>query len=164
MFDSVLPAGRAMWRERKGSVLVEWSILMPFLLTLGFGVFEFGNMLYKQHLVETGLKDAARYLARVPDPVARQQIGKEIAVMGEVGGTNKRVSFWNVSDVSVSITTIANPIDATTNERTYRGPDPIPIVRVSTTASYPTLGFLGYLGLGNTITFSLYHEERVIGE
>ena len=110
MFDSVLPAGRAMWRERKGSVLVEWSILMPFLLTLGFGVFEFGNMLYKQHLVETGLKDAARYLARVPDPVARQQIGKEIAVMGEVGGTNKRVSFWNLSDVSVSITTIANPM------------------------------------------------------
>ena len=164
MFDFVLPAGRALWRERKGSVLVEWSILMPFLLTLGFGVFEFGNMLYKQHLVETGLKDSARYLARVADPVAQQQIGKEIAVMGEDGGTNKRVSFWNVSDVSVSITTIANPVDATTNERTYRGPDPIPVVRVSTTASYPTMGFLGYLGLGNTITFSRYHEERVIGE
>ena len=164
MYRGALNNSSRLLGDRNGSSLVELSILMPIVLTLGFGVFEFGNMLYQHHLVETGLKDAARYLARVRDPIANQQIGKEIAVMGEVAGTNKRVSFWNISDVSVTLSSIANPPDATTGERTYRGPDPILIVRVSTTATYNSMGFLSYLGLGNGITFSLYHEERVVGE
>lgn len=155
---------RPILSNQRGSAVVEMGIVMPFLVVLGFGIFEFGNLLYQHHLIETGLKDAARYLARRPDPAAEATVGQELAVMGEIGGTTKRVSWWNTSDVSVSIATVANPIDATTGEKTYRGPDPISIVRVSTSATYNGIGFLQFLGVGNSISFNLYHEERVIGE
>ena len=55
-------------------------------------------------------------------------------------------------------------VDAGTGERTYRGPDPITVVRVTTTATYPGFGPLSYLGFGSSLTTTVYHEERVIHE
>ena len=150
--------------DGSGAALIEFTILAPLLLLLGLGVFEFGNVLYGHHLVNTGVHDAARYLARVDDPTASAASAKELAVYGQIGGSAKRVAWWTTSDVAVSLTSIPNPIDEVTGARAYRGPDPIRIVRVTATATYPGLGFLTYLGLGSALTFSLYHEERVISE
>src|SRR2546423_8535570 len=55
----------SVWRDDQGSVLVEATILMPFLITLMFGLFEFSWYFHKQQLVEAGVRDAARYLSRV---------------------------------------------------------------------------------------------------
>ena len=55
----------SVWRDDEGSVLIEATILMPFLVTLMFGLFEFSWYFHKQQLVESGVRDAARYLARV---------------------------------------------------------------------------------------------------
>ena len=106
---------------------------MPFLLALGVGTFEYGSALYGHHMVTTGLRDAARYLARVDDPTSstEQDKAKQLAVFGQIGGSTKRVSWWTVGDVNVSTSAIANPINASTGYRTYRGPDPIRIVRSS---------------------------------
>ena len=57
----------SVWRDDEGSVLIEATILMPFLVTLMFGLFEFSWYFHKQQLVESGVRDAARYLARVQD-------------------------------------------------------------------------------------------------
>jgi len=150
--------------DRSGAALIEFTLVAPLLLLVGLGIFEFGNVLYGHHLVNTGVHDAARYLARVDDPTASEAAAKQLAVYGQIGGSAKRVSWWGTGDVSVSLTSIPNPIDVVTGARAYRGPDPIRTVRVSTTATYPGLGFLAYLGLGSALTFSLYHEERVISE
>ena len=45
--------------------------MVPVLFTLMFGVLEFSYYFYQQHLVSTGVRDAARYLARVQDPTPR---------------------------------------------------------------------------------------------
>jgi hypothetical protein len=79
-----------------------------------------------------------------------------------VGGT-KRVAWWDTDDVTVSYKEIANPPDET-GERPYRGLDPIRVVQVTTNVTYGGLGFLGFLGLGDSLTFSTAHEERVIGD
>jgi len=78
-------------------------------------------------------------------------------------GSTKRVSWWNVADVTVTVRTIANPIDPGTGLRTYRGPDPISIVKVSTSATYTGLGFLAYLGMSAGIPLNAFQEDRVIG-
>ena len=150
--------------DRRGATLLELAIVLPVLMMLGLGVFEFGNLLWRYHQINTGVRDAARYLARVDDPMASQTAGKQLAVYGQIGGTTNRVPWWNVGDVTVSIIPIANPVDATTGSRTYRGPDPIRIVHVQTAATYPGIGFLNMLGVGPTVTLNLFHEERVIGE
>ena len=154
----------------EGSAMVEMAALMPFLLILGCGVFEFGAFFYQYQMIEAGVRDAARYLARVSDPAnstapcasavltAKEASAKDIAVMGVIGGTTKRVSWWSQSDITISYRTDANPGYAL-----YRGPNPITIVHIATTPQYPGVGFLSFLGLGSQITFNLEHEERCIG-
>jgi hypothetical protein len=153
-----------LWSDRAGAALVEFTIVAPFLLLLGLGLIEFGNVLYRHQLILTGVRDAARYLSRVDDPNALATNARELAVYGEIGGSTNRVPWWNVGDVSVAVTAINNSVDPDTGTRTYRGGEQILIVRVSTTATYPGVGLLGFLGLGSSLSLSAFHEERVIHE
>ncbi len=159
-----LPSIDQLSTDSRGTSLVEFTIVLPFLLILAAGTFEFGNALYGYHVITTGLRDSARYLARVDDTTAAATAAKQIAVYGEIGGSTKRVSWWDVGNVSVTLSAIPNPPDPVTGQRTYRGPDPIRIVRVGTTATYPGLGLLPLVGLGQTLTINTFHEERVIGD
>lgn len=149
--------------DQRGTSLVETAIVMPFLLVLGLGVFEFGNILYNHHLVNTGVRDAARYLARFRLPETRETEAKQLAVTGSTAGGIKRVAWWDTDDVTVDYKEIANPPDVT-GERPYRGTDPIRVVQVMTNVTYEGIGFLGFLGLGESLTFGIAHEERVVGD
>jgi len=151
-------------KDDRGASLVEMTLVTPFLVFLGLGISEFGHTFYHQHLITTGLHDASRYLARFDDPLAAAADAKDIAVTGSIGGTDKRVSWWNTSDITVTIQNIANPIDSTTGLRLYRGTDPLKVVRVATSVDHPGLGFLSAIGISSPLTISVYHEERVIGE
>lgn len=154
-------------KQEKGVALVEMAVVMPFVFILSLGIFEFGNVLYQHHLIATGIRDAGRWLARYPveagGPESGEAQAKQIALTGEIVGGTKRVSWWNVADITINIVPISNPIDPGTGERTYRGEDPIKIIRVSTTGSYSGLGFLDFLGIGPELVFSLSHEERYMG-
>jgi hypothetical protein len=149
---------QTLFGDERGSSLVETAVVVPFLLVLGLGVSEFGNVLYNHHLVDTGVRDAARYLARFRQPETRETEAKQLAVTGSTTGGTKRVAWWDSDDVSISYKAIANPTGA------YRGPDPIRVVQVETNVTYGGVGFLGFLGLGDSLTFSIAHEERVIGD
>jgi hypothetical protein len=151
-------------RDQRGTSLIETALVLPFLLILGLGVFEFGNLLYNYHLIATGVRDAARYLARFDNPASKETEAKQLAVTGSITGGTPRVSWWSTSEVSVSYTAIPNNPDPVTGERPYRGGNTITLVRVSTSVPYGGLGLLSFLGLGSTINFSLFHEERKIGE
>src|SRR5436853_625422 len=54
----------------EGSALLEGTVMVPFLCVLVFGALEFSRYFYQQHLISTGVRDAARFLARTPDPTA----------------------------------------------------------------------------------------------
>jgi Flp pilus assembly protein TadG len=47
--------------------LLEGTIVVPVLFALVLGTLAFSYFFYQQHLVSTGVRDAARYLART-DP------------------------------------------------------------------------------------------------
>ena len=59
---------RSLWRDSEGTALVEATIVIPVLLVLLFGVFEFSALFWRQQLISTGVRDAARYLSRSLNP------------------------------------------------------------------------------------------------
>jgi len=159
----------SVWRDEDGSALLEGAVVVPFLFSLVLGTLEFSFFFYQQHLVSTGVRDAARYLARTdPTVVANQTIAINLATTGTpAGGSARRVHGFDPGDVSVTFTTVANAIDGSTHLRPYReavgecgGPDAIRIIHVTGSFTYAPLGFLGW---ATAPTISVAHAERCIG-
>ncbi|MGN6308095.1 MAG: TadE/TadG family type IV pilus assembly protein [Xanthobacteraceae bacterium] len=155
-----------LWRNDEGTALVEATLVVPVILTLAAGVYEFSWYFYKQQLVETGVRDAARYLARTapdsaPNPcsdTAKVTIAQNIATYGAAQTTDgaQRVATWNPSDVTLTCTAITN------SSGSYLGAASIYIVTASTSFPDPSLGFFSLLGL-NPPDLSASHAQRSIG-
>src|SRR5258708_38786468 len=99
---------RSIWRDRRGSALVEATVLTPVLFTLVFGALEFSWYFYDQHRVATGIRDAARYLARGTDPtnVALASNAKNLAFTSSISGGPARVTGWTPGSVDVDLASI----------------------------------------------------------
>jgi Flp pilus assembly protein TadG len=154
---------RSLWRNGDGSALIEGAIIVPVLLILVLGVFEFSWLIDQQHLISTGIHDAARYLARSANPrdLAIQKRAKNLATTGAIDGDTARVRGWTTSDVHIRYASVNNSVGS--NGLTpFRGDAAIQIVTVSTTFAVPSLGFFGSLGL-KPPALTVSHQERVIG-
>lgn len=155
-------------RDERGAALVEMTLITPFMLVLAAGVFEFSGIMHTKLLVETGLRDGARYIARCyreDPPTACEAAGKSIAVNGvpSAGGTLiPRVNDWTVGQINVDyeVTAITVNEDGEQNLRSNTGF--VRVVRVSTDYAYAGSGLWSYLGF-DALTLSMAHEERVLG-
>lgn len=153
-------ASLVLWRDTAGAAMVEFSLLAPFLIVLALGTGEFGRFLYQYHLVLDGLRDGARYLARMQDPndATSQTNAKNLAVTGTIDGSGAaRVGGWVAANVTFTVTPINN------SAGTYRGAATIYTVRSNTTFNYQDVGFLGALGLP-AISVAATHMQRAIKE
>ena len=134
-----------------------------------FPVFEYSRYFYNQQVVEVGIRDAVRYLARGPyfsavvsegtNPCVdstNTQNAQNLAVTGTVDGSGTvRVAGWAPGNVKFKCDNIPNP-------GTYAGPNPIWLVTVYTKFADPALGFFGLLGVGIP-NLSASHTERSFG-
>ncbi len=163
---------RIVWslqRDRDGSALVEGAIIVPLLIVLLLGVYEFSWFFYQQHVISIGLRDAARYLARSTDScdlgspswALAQENAKKLATTGSIGGGSARVKGWTGAMIVPRCGQVDNSSPAR-GPSPYRGGPVIYLVTVSTRFTDPTLGFFGLLGLPPPI-ISVSHTERVIG-
>jgi Flp pilus assembly protein TadG len=151
-------------REDAGSAAMEAGLALPFIAFVAATFFEFGSLFYNFEMIQTGVRDAARYLARVADPVAAEGIARNLALRGTVDTSGSlRVSWWQAAHIQITYRTIANPVDQTSGRRLYRGGDPLRVVRVSTSFDYTGLGLLNAVGLG-PVPVAAAHEERHVGE
>jgi len=163
------PMLQLLTRDEEGSALIEGAIVVPVLCVLLFGVYEFSWYFYQQHLISTGLRDAARYLARSPAPcnpasygwLSDQASAKNLAATGSIGGGPARVKGWSAALVRLDCTPVDNPIGAS-GLSAFRGGPVIYVVTASTRFTDPALGFFSLLGL-KFPTISVSHAERVIG-
>ena len=150
--------------------MVELSVMLPMLVALGLGIGEFGRALQHHHALNKGMRDAARYLARVPvdcpsgsstgsvTNASDVGIAKNLALNGEPSVGTARVSYWtNPASITVQVSCFDNSAGA------YRGRAAIPRVTVSASVPYQDLGFLAVLGLP-TRTFTVSHQQMHIGE
>ena len=147
--------------DERGTSTLEMGIVLPVLFTIGLGMFEFGNLIYGLHLINSGVRDAARYAAGLSSTSTPVADIKSIAMTGVKSGGSYRFSWWNnPSMVTVTYRNVPNTLIG--GVKSYRGGDNIVMVSVSTDVPYQALGFLGYLGLGS-ITLHAQHEERLYG-
>lgn len=163
---NLIPA-KHIRHDEDGAALLELTVIMPFLIVLGLGIFEFSNMLYQYHLITGGVRDAGRYAAGLPmgDPAekvctspAATPVGcaKHLAVFGEIkAGTYRVGKWWNVEQVEMEYVALSSA------HADLRGGIPTKVV-VSTNVEYDDIGFLDALGLG-PITIATSHEERHYG-
>ena len=175
--------------DKSGAALLEVAVVIPVVLSIGLGVIEFGNAIYSQHLIFNGVRDAARYVAGLPQTNADDTInaalvasnitaGKNIAVWGTKtnaasdtcgsGSTStmissRRLNWWCApSNVAVTYTSFANDDGTAAHNKIYRGGTTIQTVTVTATVPYQSLGFMSYFNLAEP-TFSLSHTERLFG-
>lgn len=129
---------------------MEMALVLPMTMALIFGSMEAGNYMLTQHKVIKGVRDGARYAARLPfssydcetETVASSAEEQIIAVTrsGQPDGSGMvRVRDWDADDVSVSLTC------ANTSTGIYREVGAAPRVLVATRVRYPSvLGSLGF--------------------
>jgi Flp pilus assembly protein TadG len=158
-----------IWQDHEGSALVEGALLLPVLCVLMFGIYEFSWLLYQRHLITTGLRDAARYLARSSNPcnnaapewLVAEENAKKLATTGSINGSAARVRGWTAAMVTPLCTAIDNA-PGPNGLSTYRGGPIIYVITVSTRFTDPSLGFFGLLGLSPPV-ISIAHSERATG-
>jgi Flp pilus assembly protein TadG len=146
-------------RDQNGSALIEFTIIAPFLLSLIFGIAEFGRFLYQYQMVLEGLRDAGRYLARLDaNDATNQSNAANLATTGTIDGSgDPRVDGWEAGDIDFDVTDVDNTAGI------YRGPAEIEVIEVTTTFDYADVGFLSALGF-DAISIDAAHEQRVIQE
>ncbi len=152
--------------DRRGTAVLEMGIMAPTLLIIGLGVMEFGNLMYKRHLIENGIRDAARYIAG--QPTCNTAAGAALATTGTIDGSGApRVANWALPQSDIACVSVP----ATYGQVTLRGSSGgnLQVVRIRTRVSYGalSLGFLGVLdrmGTGfSSTSFPVRHEERYYG-
>ena len=134
-----------MKKRQAGVAIVEFALILPFLLLLTFITTEFGRAIWEYNTLTKSVRDAARYLS-VQTPGSHITETRNLIVYGNVAGTG---------------TPLARGLTATT----ARVPDPTwqtagsgPVINTVTVriASYPFRSmFTSVLGLPfGTVTFS----------
>ena len=167
---------QAIWakllQDTRGVAFLEFTILFPFLLALTLGVFEFGHAMKNRHTIDKAVRDAGRYLARVPATCTSAGTGngtinstyltngRNLALTGQISGGTPVLGYWtDPTTIAVNV----DCVDRTSVTPAYRGADFMPIIRVTATVPYSDLGFLTVLGLSG-FTFTVDHNELHIGE
>ncbi|WP_246800610.1 TadE/TadG family type IV pilus assembly protein [Mesorhizobium amorphae] len=165
-------------RDHRGTTLVETALILPLMVPLSAGVFEFGNLIHDKLLMEAGLSDGARFAARCNSKMYTDSglaaidcadIATNIAVFGNVGGTgNPRIKGWlkaggTSNNATVTIAASASCHDAVVAGVTeYRSTTAqVCIVRATGAYPYSGIGMLSLLNIG-PITLNGFHEERLI--
>lgn len=162
--DDMAPLLLRFWKSRDGGPLVEFAIIIPFLVGVWIAIVALGTTFQRTQLLETAARDAARWLARVDDPDAGLAAASNIAVFGNPDGTGAaRIPSLDAGDVTISFVDYENPVDPNTGQRTYAGPDPVRAVQVQINYAYDGAGLMGALGFPDFV-YRASHEQRVIGD
>lgn len=149
--------------------MVEFALALPLLLLLLAGGYELGRAVWHHHLVDKGVRDATRYLTRVPNPTDAASVAraKQLLMTGTLdAGATPVLRDWVVDpalvQVAVQLQTLDNSLGA------FRGPDGgvanIDVVKLTATVQYNGIGLLPFIGFAGGISMVVSHEERHIGE
>ncbi len=166
---------RTFTSDRSGTAAAELALALPFILVLILVTLEGGHFLYAEHKVSKGVRDGARYAARLPfsnfpcpsgpiDSTALTQI-QQITRTGfpngdnpDLGGTDNPVlGGWNTGDVTVTV----NCVSGQGGLYTSVGGN-APRIRVNASVAYPSL--FRIVGLtGAQVRLRAVAESAVMG-
>ena len=140
-----------------GAASLEAAVMMPFVISLMVGSTDFGLAFAVSSTADKSVRDAARYLARVPSGAIcgwGLTNAKNLAVYGELtvsAGDQPLIPNWSTSDITLTLPTDCTALPSPT------------VIRLDATVPFTGI-MLGAIGLSNAITMHAQHEERFIGE
>src|SRR5512133_4185192 len=76
----------AMKRKQGGVALVEFALILPFLLLLSIITFEFGRAIWQYNTLTKSVRDAARYLS-LQTPGTKITQARNLMVYGNLAGS-----------------------------------------------------------------------------
>jgi Flp pilus assembly protein TadG len=115
-------ATHRLLRESHGSGLVEFALVLPLLLSLVFGLFEFGRLSLSQLTARHAVSEAARYAVtgrHLTDPETGEPIARAESI--------RRVVRENLGPLAIAESIVVDPAD---------GGGPEEIVTVSASFTY----------------------------
>ncbi len=161
---------RRLVADSRAAAAAEMALVSPLLLLLLFACFEMGNFFLSEHVVQKGVRDAARYASRlpisdypacVPTSDATLEI-QRIARTGEPDGTVQRVAGWTAD----TMTTVSLACDTSGTHTgiysVYPFPDGVPIITVSASVPYPSL--FNSLGVGTPMTLNARSQAAIFAQ
>jgi Flp pilus assembly protein TadG len=149
---------------KRGAALVEFTLIAPLLIMLMCGMAEFANAMRQYHVMEKGVRDAGRYLARTDMTGcafngAAVSNARNLAITGQISGGSPLFPTW--TDTNTVVATVVQCFD--NSGGTYRGYPQMPVIEVTASAPYADLGMLTVIGLGG-LQLSVSHQQLWIGE
>lgn len=154
----------SVWKhDPKGVAMYEFALTLPILVLLFAGCWEFARGLWAYESLNKGVRDAARYLARVDDPTSpgATTMAQRLVLSGDIDTSQPPRFDHNLVNVSVGVKTFDN------SAGTYRGPggtnEDIDVVRVTADLTF-NAPLLAFLSIANPLTIRVMHEERHIGD
>ena len=155
-------------RSTSAAASVEAALMMPLVISLMVGGTDFGRAFAVSSTADKSMRDAARYLARVPCNSASLGTctsapaicgwgltnAQNLAVYGKLTvlpGDKPLIPGWSTSNITLTL-----PTDCTAL------PNPT-VIRLEATVPFTGI-MLSAVGLSNAITMHVHHEERWIGE
>ncbi len=160
---SLLGLIRQALRCTSGTAALEGAIVMPVAIVLMAGGVEFGQLFSAYGTAAKSMRDAARYLARVPNQDNTAICGwgltnaKNLAVYGKIDPSQSDPPLfpgWSVSDVTLESPSCTGTVTLT---------DPI-IIDLKASFHYSGTMF-SVIGLSNNPwPLHVEHQERSIGE
>lgn len=145
---------RTFWKDDEGTILAEALLVIPVITIFAVGILEFGNVFWQRHLMEVGVRDAARYWSRCDPSFApcSLTIAENIALYGNPEGSGSlRVPNWE-GEGAVTIlpaVPVSSPLAGDT-------------VVVSGTMDYAPSPLFGFLRIV-TVPITYTHQERYYG-
>lgn len=164
-------------RRTEGSAAAELALLLPLLLLLLYAPLELGYYFMSEHVVQKGVRDAARYAARLPldnYPACSPTTGatesiQRVARAGDPDGdydndgtADQRLHGWT-DDKMTTVTVECLPADGTYSGIYDEFPGKeVPVVTVYASVPYPTL--FGLVGLGTaSLQLNAHSQSAVFG-
>lgn len=147
--------------SERGTATIEGAIVMPFLILLFVGIADFGRVLWHYQIVVDGVRDATRYLSRVPlqdpddctsFPAGTEADAQALATTGRRTGGTAKLDYWTTITVTPS-----GPTDLGGALRRESC-----LIQVTASPTFPVL-MLGFVGIGD-ITFTIRDEARHYGD
>jgi len=81
-----------MKSAQKGTAIVEFALILPFLLLLTFITTEFGRAMFQYNTITKSVRDAARYLS-VQTPGTHTTEAQNLVVYGNTAGTGSPLAL-----------------------------------------------------------------------
>ena len=107
-----------MKNRQKGVAIIEFALILPFLLLLTFFTTEFGRAIWEYNTLTKSVRDGARYLS-TQQPGTKMTETRNLIVYGNLAGTGSPLA------IGLSTSNVPNPTWQTVTSTAVNGSAPL---------------------------------------